>query len=348
MKQERQKSLKPLLTPGQRVYSAYWDPSTDPHRTSDPSWYPGTISAYKVSKLPNDIKYGYVRYYNINFDDGDSIGGVNEHLVMDEMEYELSVLNDLDDEDNDGKKKKGKGKNNSSRKKKGTKSNKGWKGVKNVTDYQSADMWAKHVGWYVATLTTTNNEGEGEKEETTVEHTFSLLSDALRAHDAHMVRTKGLVNIHKSDLNLPSDWDQLFVDQKKAKKINIDDEIQLQIKNGIRDGVKNATSKHKLEIDRVKLHLMKKYETDKDIAVSDAIQTEEWKLREERSRLKNELKLIHDGKVSTLKRKLDREKEEIKEQLLQAEAAAAAAAKEAEISKVMVPKKPLFEMGKQW
>ena len=70
---------------------------------------------------------------------------VEEHLVMDRKEYELSLqlLDDNDDDcdsednesdsDGDGEERK--------------KAHSGWKGVKNVCDRQSADNWAKHVGW---------------------------------------------------------------------------------------------------------------------------------------------------------------------------------------------------------
>ena len=91
MRSERQKSLKPLLTIGQPVYSAYWDPVTDPQRLSSPQWYPGIVTSFKVSKLADDIKYGHVRYYNINFDDGDVMKDVRDAFVMDANEYELSV-----------------------------------------------------------------------------------------------------------------------------------------------------------------------------------------------------------------------------------------------------------------
>jgi len=142
MRTERQKSLKPILTLNQSIYSAYWPPS-DPQRLTSPQWYPGTISNIHLLKLPADIKYGYIHYYSIKFDDGDYCKMVEEHLVMDRKEYELSLqlLDDNDDDcdsvesdsDGDGEERK--------------KAHSGWKGVKNVCDRQSADNWAKHVGW---------------------------------------------------------------------------------------------------------------------------------------------------------------------------------------------------------
>lgn len=66
----------------------------------------------------------------------------------------------------------------------------GWKGVKNVTDSKSKDLWAKHVGWYVATI-------DGE------EYSFSLLSDALKAYDISTINNKGL---NWKLLNRPEGW----------------------------------------------------------------------------------------------------------------------------------------------
>lgn len=70
--------------------------------------------------------------------------------------------------------------------------NHSWLGVRNVTDQTSKDGWARHVGWYVATI-------DGVKQ------TFSLLCSALRAYDSSVVRRKGLV-AKESDLNIPGEF----------------------------------------------------------------------------------------------------------------------------------------------
>ncbi|KAL7536345.1 hypothetical protein ACHAXR_007102, partial [Thalassiosira sp. AJA248-18] len=165
----RQKSLKPLLKAGSAIYAAYWPPE-DKTRDSEPDWYPGVVSSYKVSQKPADDRYGYVRYYNVKYDDGDVLKNISEHFVFPAEEYLLHLR--LDDE-NPGKK------------------NPSWRGVRNVTDKKSKDQWAKMVGWYVAAI-------DGEK------HPFSLLADALRAYDASVVRSKGVLK--ESELNLPEDW----------------------------------------------------------------------------------------------------------------------------------------------
>jgi len=60
-------------------------------------------------------------------------------------------------------------------------------------------MWARSVGWYVA-----NVNGE--------ERPFSLLSDALRAYDAHVIQSSYLLQTDdkKSQINLPEDWEDNF------------------------------------------------------------------------------------------------------------------------------------------
>lgn len=180
-KSKHQKSLKPLIKARSAVYAAYWPPD-DTSRETDPSWYPGVVSSYKMSKLPSEDRYGHVRYYNINFDDGDVLKNIPDHFVFAAEDYLLHLRHD-DDDNKKGKKKPP------------------WTGVKNVTDKRSKDQWAKHVGWYVATI-------EGEK------HTFSLLSHALKAYDASVVKKKGVAT-RESSLNLPEDWEGLFTTGKK-------------------------------------------------------------------------------------------------------------------------------------
>lgn len=78
----RHPTLKPQLKARAAVYSAYWPPE-DERRKTDPAWYPGVVSSLRLSKVPADKKYGYVRYYNIKFDDGDVLDNVPDHFVMD-------------------------------------------------------------------------------------------------------------------------------------------------------------------------------------------------------------------------------------------------------------------------
>ena len=81
-----------------------------------------------------------------------------------------------------------------------SKKKKDWIGVRNVVDEESSDMWARSVGWYVA-----NINGE--------ERSFSLLSDALRAYDAHVMQSSHLlhrVDKKYSQLNLPEEWEDTF------------------------------------------------------------------------------------------------------------------------------------------
>ena len=75
----------------------------------------------------------------------------------------------------------------------GTSGRKDWIGVKNVVDKGSSDLWANLVGWY-----TTDINGE--------ELPFSLLSDALRAYDDHVMQSS-MHKIKKSQVNLPEECD---------------------------------------------------------------------------------------------------------------------------------------------
>ena len=124
------KSLKPQLKVGSKIYAAYWPTDTDPDREMEPDWYPGKISSYRVSQKPNDERYGYIRYYNVHYDDGDTLKNIEEHFVFSKEEYELHVrLGEEEEKSKKSKKEKGKS---------------GWLGVKNVTDKKSKDQWAKH------------------------------------------------------------------------------------------------------------------------------------------------------------------------------------------------------------
>ncbi|KAL7527492.1 hypothetical protein ACHAXR_007734 [Thalassiosira sp. AJA248-18] len=398
MKSSRQKSLKPLLETGTAVYSAYWDPTLDPDRTSDPTWYPGIISSYTISKRPLDDKYGRVRYYNIHFDDGDVIDGVPDHFVMGAEEYEFCLRLDNDDDSDDsddsdddgdsssdggykigdnptgwGRRQRGRGGRGG-----GGKNNKKqqpqWLGVRNVTDRTSPDLWAKHVGWYVATYYDNDDSASPE------EHTFSLLSDALRAYDASVIRCKlgaKAESIEACELNIPEDWSRLLIMSKKLrststerlplpssscqdtkkKKVgkkkktiqsNNNNEEELMIKEAIKDTTTKLTKRHKAEIDRLTHHLQKKADESKSIAVREATSNERRHVRELQSTLKKELKAQHDAEMAALKMQHGEEVTLLKEEM---ETAASAAIKEQEgiIAKQQqkLKLKPRLEVGEE-
>mmetsp|Transcript_8925 Transcript_8925/g.15776 ORF Transcript_8925/g.15776 Transcript_8925/m.15776 type:complete len:866 (-) Transcript_8925:73-2670(-) len=283
MKSTRQKSLKPLLEIGTAVYSAYWCPLNDPSRDLDPDWYPGVVSSYKVSKTIEDERYGNVRYYNVHFDDGDESEHVADHFIMGAEEYLLNLRQEEGDEDEMGSRHLGRGS--------GKRHSLCWMGVKNVTDRTSCDMWARHVGWYVATIDD-------------VEHTFSLLSDALRAYDAAIVRSNGGSSTNASSLNLPEDWSRLFEHQKSNSKT--------AIKEGIKEGITKAQKWHTAELDHLKHHLQRKHDDAKDLAVTEATAKERRHVREMQHKLKKELKAQHDKEHKKLKKQSQEEMEQLK------------------------------------
>ena len=69
---------------------------------------------------------------------------------------------------------------------------------KRVVDEDSIDRWAREVGWYVTTL------------DEEVEEPFTHLSDALRAHDMHVVFMKREERVENRDLNFPREYSDLL------------------------------------------------------------------------------------------------------------------------------------------
>ena len=124
----------------------------------------------RIFLCTNTSLHPYKLYFLPRFDDGDKINNLEDAYIFNKEDYLLTIR--LDNNEGPTKKK--------------------WLGVKNVVDEKSSDLWANLVGWYTADI-------NGE------EHIFSLLSDALRAYDAHVME----ITQHtakKSQLNLPEEW----------------------------------------------------------------------------------------------------------------------------------------------
>ena len=83
-----------------------------------------------------------MRTFDVIYDDGDTETDLKEIFVMKKADYELCMM----------------------------KEEKDWIGVKNVTDPNSCDDFARAVGWYEVNIDGTN-------------HVFSSLGDALRCYD---------------------------------------------------------------------------------------------------------------------------------------------------------------------
>jgi len=134
----------------------------------------GKVKAYKEYE---DIGgYGPRRTYSILLDNGECRSDVEDYQVLLRKEYTLS---------------------------KRVKESE-WKGVKRVFDKESADPWAREVGWYAVSYI------EG------VEETFEHLSDALEAYDIQQAQIKG-DDLKESDLNLPWDWRIYFKARASGK-----------------------------------------------------------------------------------------------------------------------------------
>jgi len=203
-------ALKPVHEANDRIYAAYWQPE-DMDREAAPVWHPGLVTHRRELEddPAADEKYGKTSRYNVTYDLGDRLRGLEERYVCAAEDHELrrrlGVLN------------AGGGRNASAA------SWRGVKGVRNVTDKNSSDPWAKHVGWYVATV-------DGEK------HEFASLKDALRAVDAATLRRKGLL-AREDDLHLPEEWPELFrKEEEKEAEVEVEEKTHDASEEGRSDG----------------------------------------------------------------------------------------------------------------
>lgn len=157
---------KPKLTVGDRVWAVWWDIDDVDEKGQ---YYPGVVEAVYEGNEP-DHGYGALYLYDIDYDDGDYLPGLEDCYVFPENDYLLSRRN--------------KGKPN-------------WIGVKNVYDTDSKDLFAKYVGWWEATI-----GGEVQS--------FALLSEALRAYDVFVVSSneKKGIQTKPDELNIPQEWNE--------------------------------------------------------------------------------------------------------------------------------------------
>ena len=66
------RNLKPVLKVGDKVYAAWWEDEESRRTNTNSSWYEGRINAVKeVNKGVCD--YGPVRFYDIEYDDGECV-----------------------------------------------------------------------------------------------------------------------------------------------------------------------------------------------------------------------------------------------------------------------------------
>lgn len=181
---ERRCILKPRYEMGDEVYAAWMGAD----RAGRVETYREVVTAVKGEDSGSGA-YGPIRMYQIKFDTdqmplpktemsmamaGSVVDGIPEHVVVSKRDYLLLTSHGVAHE---------------------------WKGVRNVFDESSDDLWAKTVGWYAVVI-----GGRGEAD---TEQCFSRLSDAVRAYDASVVRIKG-DKTERGELNLPEEWNWLF------------------------------------------------------------------------------------------------------------------------------------------
>lgn len=247
-KAEKRK-LKPRYQVGEEVYAAWWP--ADKKFDEQPLWYPGHVKSYRDQRVGTKGagEYGVVRLYKVQYtEDGTEQDHIPEHFVFPKEDYLLSTSNDT---------------------------NHVWKGVKNVVDEASEDVWASLIGYYVAII-------DGK------EHTFSRLSDALQAYDASIVKLKG-GKTKQCDLNIPENWGWLFSPNDAAPPTVEDlmDELQ--------------ETKLKLAVaEQEKLHvksLEEKRDSEKELAVKTALAEERKRTQEMKRKLRKELTEFHENEM---------------------------------------------------
>ena len=264
---ERRCILKPQYEIGEEVYAAWMGVD----RAGRVETYREVVTAVEGEDSGGGA-YGPIRLYQIKFDtdqmplpkmgmpmamDGSVVDGIPEHVVVSKRDYLLFTSHGVGHE---------------------------WKGVRNVFDKSSDDLWAKNVGWYAVVI---GGRGEGDAEQC-----FSRLSDAVRAYDASVVRIKG-DKTERGELNLPGEWNWLFTtsstvehykellqekellqcksddiykqEKELAIKVMLDDErlkhLNMQIK--LREELRESYNKD-MEVTK------KIYEEEKDLAMEKA------------------------------------------------------------------------------
>ena len=65
------RNLKPVLKVGDKVYAAWWEDEESRRTNSRSSWYEGRITA--VKEVDKGDTYGPVRFYDIEYDDGECV-----------------------------------------------------------------------------------------------------------------------------------------------------------------------------------------------------------------------------------------------------------------------------------
>ncbi len=234
--------------------------------------------------------YGPIRIYQIKFDNEQVssrivIGGIPEHVVVSKRDYLLSTSNGVAHD---------------------------WKGVRNVVDESSDDLWAKTVGWYAVVI-----GGRGEAD---TEQFFSRLSDAVRAYDASVVRIKG-DKTERGELNLPEEWNWLFttsdtiehnkelLQEKEKLQCKLDDICKQENGMAIKVMLDNERLKHLNMQIKLRAELResynkemeatkKNYEEEKALAMEMATGELQLQHQQEKERLMAELKEYYEDEMA--------------------------------------------------
>ncbi|KAL3827326.1 hypothetical protein ACHAXA_005072 [Cyclostephanos tholiformis] len=227
--------------------------------------------------------YGPIRTYEIKFGNeqllltdmtkataGSVIDGIPEHVVVSKRDYLLSTSHGVAHE---------------------------WKGVRNVVDKFSDDLWAKYVGWYAAVIW-----GGGE---TDAERFFPRLSDAINAYDTSVVRIKGF-KTKPDDLNIPENWDWLFTTNgnvehdKNLLPEQLDDVYKRERELAVKMALDEERLKHLNMQIKLRMELRESY--DKEMAATKKIHDEVMAFAVERARA--DMLLHHHNEKERLRAEL--------------------------------------------
>ncbi|KAL3780390.1 hypothetical protein ACHAW5_006464 [Stephanodiscus triporus] len=282
---ERRCILKPRFEMGDEVYATWMGASRA-----------GRVMSYREvastgeTEDNGDGAYDPIRIYQIKFDSepaplpkvamamaGSVIDGIPEHVVVSKKDYLLSTSHCVAHE---------------------------WKGIRNVVDASSDDLWAKYVGWYAVAI-------GGRGDEAGTEQFFPRLSDAVRAYDSSVVRIKG-DKTKRDELNFPEAWDWLLStngtvehdEELQLKKENLQYELDYNQKKEKELAIKVALDEERLKHLNIQIKLRdeQRERYNKEIVATKKIYEEEKALAMEKAR--GELLLQHQYEKERLRAEL--------------------------------------------
>ena len=203
-------------------------------------------------------EYGVVRLYKVVYtDDVTEQDNIPEHFVFPKEDYLLSTSNIIHHE---------------------------LKGVRNVVDKASEDVWASLIGYYVAII-------DGK------EQSFQRLSEALQAYDASIAKRKG-DKTKQSDLNIPENWGWLLTPNAPAPP------TVEELMEELHETRLKITEQEKMCVKS----LEEKHDTEKELAVKAALAEERRRTQDMKRKLRKELTVFHENEMKRARQMFEGDK----------------------------------------